>query len=723
MPIRELSFVSQDPIVSLPYTRYRVKLNAASNDLPAALGKLARSLKWKHKTAILADINNIAILSPVPLARQDDRYMIIDEESINLAEPRYDRYLFQACNFALCNAFENAKPPRIVDRKRQRIYFKDKVTKDGMEGQGYLKFDFIQDWNQHLVLVLDFGNEYRDQLTIDQRGLDSLQPGDRLIQGYDNKICEFVRIDEEKTISTPLYDLGNQSVIDYHIKKENLDDELLNSLDPSTPVVIVKYKNSGKRDFEASHMPQLLRKSYDREDVEDEFFKQQLLPIGEKVEKAIASIKFLNGKNRFHLHGTPVKFSESLRTPRNLQNFKQGSRAKNLDFGKGVFLYPAAGMKAHKLLEKPEEIRAYILYPQSWESDALKYTAQLKRQIEYFGINIKQVNRHYDPLDREQVMQLCQEIKEACNFVIAYVPQPGEEYFTREVNPYELIKHEFLKRQRPSQMITKSSLKRGWNEFIGRNIILGINAKLGHLSWSLKDMPGTAQAFIGLDFARKNLDTVAAAFLIDRTGRTIGWSTAKFPVYREKLDRVQFMNWLRKFVILYYDHFKCKLQHLVIHRDGDVRDSEKPAIDDLLEHVAGIEQVDVVEVIKSGTCRAVKYNPENAENPYSNPESGYAWEYDRHEAVILTTGDRETKVSPNSAPRPLRIRKRMGDTDLLTLAEQVYWLSLMQVGTTQTVRLPITTYYADRAASRALKDLLPSDDPSGIQRDRRLWFL
>ncbi|MBC6472634.1 MAG: hypothetical protein GDA48_07355 [Hormoscilla sp. GM102CHS1] len=620
--------------------------------------------------------------------------------------------MFQACNFALYNAFESAKHPRIVDRKRQRIYFKDRVTTDGMEGRGYLKFDFIQDWNQHLVLVLDFANEYHSQLTIDRLGLDSLDPGDRLLHKYDDKVCEFVRIDKEKTISTPFSALGNKSVIDYHRQKGNLNDELLNSLELSTPAVTVK------RDFEASHMPQLLRKIYDREDVEDEFFKQQLLPIGEKVEKALKSIKFLNAKNRFHLNDIPVKFFESLRAPRNLQNFKQGSRKNNLDFGKDVFLYPAAGMKAHKLLEKPEEIRAYILYPQSWKSDALKYTDQLKREIKYFGINLKQVNRPYNPLDREQVMQVCQEIKEACNFVIAYVPKPGEEEFTRKVNPYELIKQEFVKRQLPSQIITKSTLKRGWNEYIGRNVILGINAKLGYLSWRLKDMPGKAQAFIGLDFGRKNRDTVAAAFLIDKTGRTIGWSTAKFPVYREALDRVKLRNWLRIFVILYYNHFKCKLQHLVIHRDGDIRDAEMEAISDLQKHVAGIEQVDVVEVIKSGTCRAVKYNPENPKNS-SNPEDGYAWEYARNEAVILTTGLRETKVSPKSAPRPLRIRKRMGDTDLLTLAEQIYWLSLMQVGTTQTVRLPITTYYADRAASRALKDLLPP----GMQRERRLWFL
>jgi len=37
MPIRELSFVSQDPIVSVPYTRYRVGLNAASATLPCIM--------------------------------------------------------------------------------------------------------------------------------------------------------------------------------------------------------------------------------------------------------------------------------------------------------------------------------------------------------------------------------------------------------------------------------------------------------------------------------------------------------------------------------------------------------------------------------------------------------------------------------------------------------------------------------------------------------------
>jgi hypothetical protein len=43
----------------------------------------------------------------------------------------------------------------------------------------------------------------------------------------------------------------------------------------------------------------------------------------------------------------------------------------------------------------------------------------------------------------------------------------------------------------------------------------------------------------------------------------------------------------------------------------------------------------------------------------------------------------------------------------------------MHVGSTQTVRLPITTYFADAAATYALEGLLPT----GVQIARSLPFL
>jgi len=54
------------------------------------------------------------------------------------------------------------------------------------------------------------------------------------------------------------------------------------------------------------------------------------------------------------------------------------------------------------------------------------------------------------------------------------------------------------------------------------------------------------------------------------------------------------------------------------------------------------------------------------------------------------------------------VRRRRGDIKPGILAAQVYWLSEMHVGSTQTIRLPITTYYPDKAAEKALEGLLPT---------------
>lgn len=55
----------------------------------------------------------------------------------------------------------------------------------------------------------------------------------------------------------------------------------------------------------------------------------------------------------------------------------------------------------------------------------------------------------------------------------------------------------------------------------------------------------------------------------------------------------------------------------------------------------------------------------------------------------------------------------------MTIAEQVYWLSEMQVGSSQVVRLPMTTYFPDRIAEVTLKGLLPRE----VNHASRPWFL
>lgn len=84
----------------------------------------------------------------------------------------------------------------------------------------------------------------------------------------------------------------------------------------------------------------------------------------------------------------------------------------------------------------------------------------------------------------------------------------------------------------------------------------------------------------------------------------------------------------------------------------------------------------------------------------------------------MTTGQTEIKGGTNFVPRPIIVRRRRGDTRIGTLAAQVYWLSEMHVGSTQTIRLPITTYYPHKAAESALEGLLPT----GLQIGGKLPF-
>jgi argonaute-like protein implicated in RNA metabolism and viral defense len=333
--------------------------------------------------------------------------------------------------------------------------------------------------------------------------------------------------------------------------------------------------------------------------------------------------------------------------------------------------------------------------------------------------------QYYNPSQELEINQVCQNLRNDCDFVIAFVPTSEHPDYNAQVNPYKRIKRQLIERHIPSQMIDFDTLhdtiRKGWNEHIAYNLILGINAKLGYLNWKLTELPGTAQAFVGLDIGRKNSRSIgASAFVLDAQGQLIGWSTQDIVALQETFDIESLRNFLLDLISLYQTKYKQPLKHLVIHRDGKLQNSEYEVLVELKEYLKSqeLEQLDVVELIKSGTCRAVEVREQDNQLIYKNPDKGYAWYYCPNEAIILTTGKREAKLD-KSSPRPLRIRRRLGETDLMILAEQIYWLSEMQIGSTQSIRLPITTYYADRVAALVLEGLLPAQ----ICREQHLWFL
>ncbi len=747
MSIRELSFVSEKPITSIPFISYSVKLVQVvePSEQARALGRLARDLEWRYKVPILADSTNSSILSPVALSN-NDQFEILSEKTIDLVETSYERFLFELCNSAIVSAFKQASKPPRIDRYKKRVYSSESFSLerkndsedinsddnldaednkwDKIEGQKYLTFDFIRDEQNHLILILDFASEYHSRLTIDQIGLSNLEVGQKMVHKYDGRVCNFIGIADE-TISAKIAGIGNNSLIEYHHQKGNISNEDLEVFFKDSIAVKVSYPSAKGQSFEALHIPQLLRTIYDRSQLDDDIYHDNLWKIEQKVIKATETVKFLNQKNRFCLLNTVINFSINLRelAPKTCRLFPSGNRAKNLDFGKYpsseqrlVVSYPSAGLEKCLLLDKPtESVKSVFLYPEGWMIKAKKYSDALKGELGKFGITLLVAYQEYNPKDKIEIRMTCQSLKE-CDLVFACVPEEAEFSKNPSADPYKIIKKQLVQRKIPSQMIVKSTLDKGWDKYTGQNLIIGINAKLGHASWRIKEMGGSAQSFIGLDVSRKDGKTVgASAFILDAHGQLIDWAASEFQAFQESFDPEILENLLLDFFSAY------PTKHLVIHRDGKVQDSEFKVLTKIKSELSGkgLEKLDVIEVIKSGFCRAVWVENKDGVDTYSNPKRGWGWIHSPNEAVILTTGDREAKVSPNSSPRPLRIKRRIGDTDLLTLAEQVYWLSEMQVGSTQTIRLPITTYYADRAAEFAQEGLLPR----GIQRDKRLWFL
>jgi hypothetical protein len=709
----------------------------ATEEQAKELGKIARNLKFQHSKAIVAHAPSCSILSPIPLNAINDAE-IVDQRTIDLVADGFDSALLEVCNFYLVQAFRRAKSSPRVDFYRKRVYSSDpfpltsstdesagNAGTDVIEGQRYLTFNFSIDRNRHLVLNLDFASEYHSRRTLDQLNLDDLRLGHKLIHTYDNKSCEFSGV-ADHDISTPIPELSNNSIVQYHQQKRNLTDPLPAEFNASAMAVKVQYAQSkGAKKFEAAHAPQLLRKLYDRTQIDSDDFDRSLWPIGTKFDNAIRTVVFLNQGGKFRLADAPIVFEQEPLKPHNLQQVNGGQRRKNLYFGEHEergqvkpikVAYPSAALQQHYLLEKPAApVKSVILYPAAVEDAARRYSDALKAEYQAFGVELKRAYQDYDPASPIAIRRVCKEIK-ACDLVVAFVPEQASYGESNESDPYKVLKRQLVQRQIPSQMVTLLMLGKGWNKNVGQNLILGVNSKLGHTNWCIDAMPGDVDLFVGLDVSRKEGVTVgASSFVFNGGGQLLEWSATDFQAYQESFNSQNLEN-------LLFDLYSRKsVERLVIHRDGKLQPEELRTlqrVEPVLKQ-EGLASLDVIEVLKSGFYRSAVRHSGSTGTIYANPPRGWIWEHSCNEAVILTTGEREAKVSENSSPRPLRIRKRMGDMNLLTLAEQVYWLSEMQVGSTQTIRLPITTYYADRAAGFAQEGLLPL----GLQHERRLWFL
>lgn len=115
----------------------------------------------------------------------------------------------------------------------------------------------------------------------------------------------------------------------------------------------------------------------------------------------------------------------------------------------------------------------------------------------------------------------------------------------------------------------------------------------------------------------------------------------------------------------------------------------------------------IVEVRKNISSKLVLIE----DGEIKNPTVGYCV-YNKEKAYLVTTNMKNKKGSPN----PLLIEKKCGNISMGDILKQVLYLSQLHASSTQKMRLPITTGYADKICKN--REFVPEG-----KMNQRLFFL
>jgi len=232
------------------------------------------------------------------------------------------------------------------------------------------------------------------------------------------------------------------------------------------------------------------------------------------------------------------------------------------------------------------------------------------------------------------------------------------------------------------------------------NVAAGVFSKGGGQLCAIDDMPGETDLFIGLDMGGVNVRAPGFAFLFLSSGAQLGWQLAD----KQQGERMQddaLTNLLEKSLKTYLRSSDGVLpRRITLHRDGKFYES--------IDVIKQFEQkhsvkLDVLEILKSGA--PVLYRREqlaDGSKKFCNPNVGDALYLSDREMILSTYSGAELGQSWGNkvSIRPLRLRKRYGETSLEVLAQQVLILSRIHGASLyRHPRLPVTTHHADRFAT------------------------
>lgn len=294
-------------------------------------------------------------------------------------------------------------------------------------------------------------------------------------------------------------------------------------------------------------------------------------------------------------------------------------------------------------------------------------------------------------------------------FVIAIIPNSSEDYIENPYNPFKKIWAEL---NLPSQMISLKTAEIFKNSkdqtalYYLHNISLGILGKIGGIPWVIKDMEGNVDCFIGLDVGtrEKGIHYPACSVVFDKYGKLINYYKPNVPQSGEIIQTYILQEIFDKILISYEEENGTYPKNMVIHRDGFSREDLS-----WYQNYFNNKEIkfNIIEVRKNTPLKIAGIDNKKISNP---PIGSYIIK--ENKAFVVTTDIKEKFGSP----KPLKIEKTYGDIDMLTVLNQIYALTQIHVGSPKSLRLPITTGYADKIC-KTIEFI-----PQGVL-DNRLFFL
>ncbi|SCZ81340.1 Piwi domain-containing protein [Pseudobutyrivibrio xylanivorans] len=579
-------------------------------------------------------------------------------------------------------------------------------------------------------LWLDTKTGFRSKLTVMdmlEKRIDVLGMEVKNDWGQFRQTGILAEISQTKVID-PLNELSC-SLKDYYIYKKN-EAYLVEKLPDCTPVVYVKSKSGGNM---LSYYPQALIPVLTREKVGilAPDFSTRIEPV---VKRSMANRIILDKEfitdigNIDNLNGLAFEIDTT-----NLDSLGLAATTVSMPqlmCGDGKFINCGNEYQIfnHGFYQKPNrKLRIGYLYPRG-EKELLvqvandiysyamlgKYHGETDNYIIPGLIDIQtqpEITQEYDVGNITDYKRAALKLKniEQIDIVIALIPDGLD-----EDSPYNPFKKIWAELNIPSQMISMKTARKFCSDakskgtsskYYLQNIVLGILGKTGGIPWIVKNMPGNVDCFVGLDVSTqaKGIHYPTCSVVFDRYGRMLGFFKPRVAQQGEKITTQILQDVFDQVILSYENEYGEKPKNIVIHRDGFSNEDKE-----WYEHYFKAQGINyaIIEVRKNIYKKMLDIDTSDM-----NPSAGSCI-YNSNKAYLVTTVMKGRKGSPN----PLLIEKACGNISIGEAVTQILYLTQLHVGSTQKMRLPITTGYADKIC----KNL--DNVPTG-QVENKLFFL